>query len=197
MLYRTVRVILVFVCKILFFLRIEGQDALPESGGAILCANHRSFWDPIFLLVSSKRPLAFIAKEELFKNKLFAYFLRKMHGFPVRRDGSDIGIVKTALSLLKNGEILVVFPEGERIRKGKIPRPKPGALRLAIMGGVPLVPAGISGNFRLFRRMSVRYGEGVEVAHLKGKRLSAEEYAAEIGTVMKTIYELSEGGEKA
>lgn len=197
MLYRIVRGVLLFVCKFLFFLRVEGAGALPESGGAILCANHRSFWDPILLLVSSKRPLAFIAKEELFTNKLFAFVLRKMNCFPVRRDGSDIGIVKTALTLLKKGEILMIFPEGERIRKGKKPRPKPGALRLAIMGGVPLVPAGISGNFRLFRRMRVRYGENMEVAHLKDKRLSAEEYAAEIGAIMETIYGLSEGGEKA
>ncbi len=169
---------------------------MPKTGGVVLCPNHRSYWDAILIAASIKRPLAYIGKAELFENKLFAYFLRKMHCYPVKRGGGDLAIAKTALSLLKNGEALVIFPEGERIRKGKTPRPKPGALRLAVMADVPLVPMGIGGSFRLFRKMRVVAGEAIDTAKYRGTRFSEEEYKTMISDIMKTIYSLAETEKK-
>ena len=131
MLYKFVRKIAWLIAKILFFLRIEGMENIPKEGGVVICANHRSFWDAVLIAGSIRRPMAYIAKEELFKNKLFGAILRKLHCYPVKRGGGDLAIAKTALSLLKNGEALMIFPEGERIRKGKKPVLKPGAFRHA------------------------------------------------------------------
>lgn len=192
MFYRFVCFLGYLLTKTLFFLRAEGEENIPKTGGAVICANHRSLWDAILIAVTMRRPLAFIAKEELFKTKLFSFVLRKLHCYPVRRDGHDLAVVKTALSLLKKGELLVIFPEGERIRKGKTPNLKPGAFRLAVMASVPLVPAGICGNFRFFRRMRVRYGESMETAAYKGQRLTEEEYAMQISSVMEKVYALAE-----
>ncbi len=192
MFYKFVRKIAWLLTKTLFFLRAEGMENVPEEGGAVICANHRSCWDAVFIAASIRRPLAYIAKEELFKNKLFAAVLRKLHCYPVKRGGGDLAIAKTALTLLKKGEALVIFPEGERIRKGKTPVLKPGAFRLALMAGVPIIPMGIGGNFRWFKKMYIRAAEAVDVTPYKGKKYTEEEYTAFIGDIMKTAYALAE-----
>lgn len=193
MFYRVIRFIGVILCKCLFFVRQTGRSNIPESGGAVICANHRSMWDGILIAVTCRRTLAFIAKEELFKNKLFGFIMKKLNCYPVRRDGSDLAVAKTALSLLRKGEVLVIFPEGERIRKGKKPHLKAGAFRLAQMAGVPIVPAGIKGNFRLFSSMHVHYDKSIDTSAYKGKRFTEEEYSTHITDIMKTVYALAEG----
>lgn len=195
MFYKIVRKLAWLVTKLLFFVRIEDIQNVPCTGGAVICANHRSFWDAVLIAASVQRPLAYIAKEELFKNKVFGYVLRKLNCYPVRRGGGDLAIVKTAISLLKSGEALVIFPEGERIRKGKKPVLKPGALRLAIMCGVPLIPVGIGGNFRLFRKMRVKAGTPLDTSVYKGKRFTDEEYNQLIGQIMDTVYHLAKTGD--
>ena len=191
MFYKIIRKIAWLIAKVIFFFRADNVDAVPAEGGAVICANHRSFWDPVLIAAAIKRPLAYIGKEELFKNKLFAMVLRGLHCYPVRRGGGDLAIVKTALSLLKQGEALVIFPEGERIRNGKKPNPKPGAFRLGIMAGVPVIPVGIGGNFKVFRKMKVCAGAPIDTTDYKGKRYTEEEYDAIIKDVMQKIYVLA------
>ncbi len=195
MFYNIVRRLAWLVTKVLFFVRIENIQNVPPCGGAVICANHRSFWDAVFIAASVRRPLAYIGKEELFKNKVFGFILRKLNCYPVRRGGGDLAIVKTAISLLKSGEALVIFPEGERIRKGKKPVLKPGALRLAIMCSVPLIPVGIGGDFRPFHKMHVKAGTPVDTNVYKGKRFTDEEYDGLIGEIMDTVYALAKTGE--
>ena len=178
--------------KILFFLHVDGGENIPKTGGVILCANHRSCWDAVLISACMRRPLAAIGKEELFQNKLFAFVLRKLNCYPVKRGGGDLGVVKTAISLLQKGEALLIFPEGERIRKGKTPNPKPGAFRLAQMTGVPLVPMGIGGNFRLFRKMRIRVGTPIDMTGEKGIRYTDAEYREKIGSIMQSIYDMAE-----
>lgn len=193
MFYRFVRFLGVVICKILFFVRHTDRDRIPASGGAVICANHRSMWDPVLIAVTTRRTLAFLAKQELFNNKFLGWALRKLNCYPVRRDGSDLSVVKTAVSLLKKGEVLLIFPEGQRIRKGKKPVLKSGAFRLAMMAGVPIIPTGIRGNFRWFRPMHVHYGERVDTMQYKGQRFTEEEYGRFITDIMNISYKLSEG----
>ncbi len=196
MVYKFVRKVGWLLVKLLFFLRIEGIEKISAEGGAVICANHRSFWDPVLIAASVKRPLAYIGKEELFKNKLFSFMLRQFHCFPVKRGGGDMAVVKTAITLLRSGEALVIFPEGERIRKGKKPEPKPGAFRLAMMTGVPIIPVGIGGNFRFFRKMHLSVGDPIDTTIYKGQRFSEEEYDKFIRDIMQTTYTLA-GTEQA
>ena len=192
MLYSIVHKVGRLLTKLIFFLHMDGGENIPKTGGVVLCANHRSLWDAILISACVHRPMAFIGKEELFKNKLFAFVLRKLHCYPVKRGGGDLSVVKTAISLLRNGEALLIFPEGERIRKGKKPNPKTGAFRLAQMTGVPLVPMGICGDFRLFRKMRIRVGEAIDMTSEKGVRYTDVEYREKIEAIMQTIYALAE-----
>ena len=193
MFYRFVRFLGLILCKVLFFIGHTGSQNVPETGGAVICPNHRSMWDGVLVVVTCRRPLSIIAKEELFKNKFMGLIFRNLNCYPVRRDGGDLAVAKTALSLLKKGEALLIFPEGERIRKGKKPNLKPGAFRLAMMAGVPVIPVGIEGDFRFFRKMNVHYGTAKETASLRGQRFTEEEYKEQIAVIMKTSYALAEG----
>lgn len=191
MFYKIIRKIAWLICKTLFFFRTNGGQNIPNTGGAVICANHRSYWDPVMIAGAIKRPLAYIGKQELFKNKLFTLILRNLHCFPVNRGGGDLAVVKTALRLLRGGEALVIFPEGERIRNGKKPNPKPGALRLAIMAGVPVIPVGIRGDIKLFQKMEIHVGTPIDTSVYKDKKYTEEEYNTLIKEIMSEVYSLA------
>ncbi|MBQ7033931.1 MAG: 1-acyl-sn-glycerol-3-phosphate acyltransferase [Clostridia bacterium] len=191
MLYKIARKLAWLLAKVIFFFQTENTEIVPKEGGAVICANHRSFWDPVLLAAAIKRPMAYIGKEELFRNKIFGWLLRQLHCYPVQRGGGDMAVVKTAVTLLKKGEVLVVFPEGERIRKGKKPHPKPGAFRLAMMAGVPVIPAGIGGSFKVFRKMRLAIGEKIDTLPYKKQRPHEEEYNQIIKDIMQTTYSLA------
>ena len=167
----------------LYRLRALGVEHLPE-GGFVLAANHTSNFDPwpLGIPLLPHRQLRFMAKSELF-NPLFAPVLRAGGAFKVRRGESDIEAVRTAVELVKEGEIVVMFPEGTRRRKGlrkkHVARAHTGAARIALGAGAPLVPAAIKGTERLSRLGPLRvvYGEPLDLSDLEGvdqKRASEE-----------------------
>jgi 1-acyl-sn-glycerol-3-phosphate acyltransferase len=128
-----------------FRVRRLGREHIP-SGGVILAANHRSFLDPFVIGCCLPRPIYFVAKRELFKNPIIGWFLNCMGAFPVRRGESDEESVATALALLENGQAVVIFPEGTRIRAGSLATPKLGVGRLALQSGAPVVPIALTGS---------------------------------------------------
>ncbi len=192
MFYKIARALASVLTKFLFFLSAKGTENVPKTGGAVLCANHRSAWDPIFIAVILRRPLAFIAKEELFKNKLLGFAMRHLNCYPVRRDGGDLAVVKTAIRLLRQGELLVIFPEGQRVKKGMKPSAKSGAFRLAAMTGVPIVPIGIRGDIRPFHKVRLLVDAQKDMSVYKGERLSEDTYTDGTKTLMQKIYSLAE-----
>lgn len=191
MFYKIIRKAAYGLAKLIFFVRIKNMDVIPKTGGVMLCANHRSLWDAVLIAAAVKRPLAFIGKEELFDIKPLGFFLKRLNCYPVKRDGGDIAVVKTAVRLLRAGQPMMIFPEGERIRKGKKPNPKAGALRIAMMTEVPIVPIGIKGNFKWFRKMEVCAGEMIDTSVYKGKKYTDEEYKNLTWDIMDKIYALA------
>jgi len=155
-------------------LRARGQEHLPE-GGFVLAANHTSNFDPWALGIPllPQRQLRFMAKSELF-NPLLAPILRGGGAFKVRRGEGDVEAVRTAVDLVKDGEIVVMFPEGTRrekgLRKKHAARAHTGAARIALGAGVPLVPAAIKGTDRLARLGPLRvvFGEPLDLSDLEG-----------------------------
>jgi 1-acyl-sn-glycerol-3-phosphate acyltransferase len=136
-----------------------------------------------------------MAKAEL-HNRWLGPLMRAVGTFPVRRGEADAEALRTALQLLREGQIVGMFPEGTRARKGLrkkfVPRPHPGTARIALTAGVPLVPAAIAGTEHLLRfgRLTVAFGPPIQLddlADLPRRR------AAEIGTerLMAAIGELS------
>ena len=157
-----------------FRLRARGRDNLPE-GGFVLAANHTSNFDPwpIGLPLFPRRQLRFMAKSELF-NPLLAPILTAGGAFPVRRGEGDLEAIQQAVELVRNGEIVVMFPEGTRRKKGLRKkyeaRAHTGAARIALNAEAPLVPAAIKGTDRLSRLepLRVAYGEPVPIDDLRG-----------------------------
>jgi 1-acyl-sn-glycerol-3-phosphate acyltransferase len=183
------------VVKGLYRLRARGLEHIPE-GGFVLAANHTSNFDPWPLGIPflPKRQLRFMAKAELF-NPILAPILRAGGAFKVRRGEGDVEAMRTAGELAQAGEIVVMFPEGTRRKKGLRKkyeaRPHTGAARIALSAGVPLVPAAIGGTDRLSRLgpLSVAYGEPIDVSDLEGMETKR---AAAIATerLMNAIEEL-------
>ncbi len=137
--------------KILLCLRVEGREyfkKVDNKSGMIVAANHTSNFDPLILGWAIGREIYFLAKEELFNYRPFAWLIRSWNTLPVARGGFDIGAIKRCSQLLRRGKILVLFPEGTRSKTGELNRFKPGAALLALLNQVPVVPCHISGMSR-------------------------------------------------
>lgn len=194
-LYRIIGTLSIPVVKGPYRLRVRGLENVPE-GGFVLAANHTSNFDPWPLGIPflPDRQLRFMAKAELF-NPVLAPFLRAGGAFEVRRGEGDVEAMRTAVELVREGEIVVMFPEGTRQTKGLVKRhaarPHTGAARIALTAKAPLVPAAIGGTDRLLRLgpLRVAYGPPIDLSDLDGQDLKT---AAKLATerLMATIDEL-------
>ena len=182
--YYVVGVLSLPVVRHVFRLQARGLEHLPAEGGFVLAANHTSNFDPwpLGLPLFPKRWLRFMAKSELYWWPL-SRVLDAAGAFPVERGRGDLEAIATAVELVRSGEVVVMFPEGTRQRKGLRKRwearPHTGAARIAQRAGAPLVPAAIKGTDRLARLgpLRVAYGPPVEVSadsHETTERLMAE-----------------------
>jgi 1-acyl-sn-glycerol-3-phosphate acyltransferase len=164
------------VVRWLYRLRAEGEENLPQEGGYVLAANHLSNLDPwpLGLPLWPKQFLRFMAKSELYWWPLNRV-ITAGGAFPVHRGERDLEAMSTAVDLARKGNVIAMFPEGTRQRKGLVKRYQPkahtGAARIALEAGVPLVPAAIAGTDRLSRLgpLRVRYGKPIPLDDLKGE----------------------------
>ncbi|HEU4975667.1 MAG TPA: lysophospholipid acyltransferase family protein [Baekduia sp.] len=149
-LYWAIRLLLTPLLRGWFRLTIRGAEHLPDAGPAILAPNHKSFLDPFFLSLATRRPLRFMAKVELFRGPLRWLFPR-LGAFPVRRGETDAEAMATARALLERGELVVLFLEGTRVDEpDALGAPHHGAARLACETGAPILPTAISGTAHLW-----------------------------------------------
>ncbi len=154
--YRIVRAVLVPFFKLYFRMQAISCDHIPTEGGAIIAANHRSFLDPFVIGACARRPLYFVAKKELFSKPWQAWLLSSLGAFPVDRGNADDETIITAKAILARGEIVLMFPEGTRIRPGTLGKPKRGVGRLVLETGVPVIPVAITGTEAVRRGWRIR-----------------------------------------
>lgn len=174
-LYKIVYFFCHFMLKILFNFKISGRENIPSDKNFILVSNHTSNFDPPILGVATGIRLAFMAKEELFKNKIFGGFIKRLGAFPVSRGGGDISAIKTSLRILKDGQNMVIFPEGGRSRtKGMLRKGKSGAALIATKAKVGILPLGINANFRFRGKVTVTIGEYIDLSEYFDEKLSAD-----------------------
>jgi len=179
----------------------EGVEHMPATGGVVLVSNHLSWLDPWLLGVHFPRPLLFLAKEELFAFKPLGWYLQKAGTFPIRRGESDRNALRYAETLLRDGNVVMVFPEGHRSDSGGAQAPRAGAVLLAARSGTPILPVGIAGseNLRLkhlpgharlgilsWPKVTVRVGQPIYVDRAGGGK--ARKHAADL--VMRNIVTL-------
>lgn len=153
-----------FMHFILFFfirLRKQGTENVPMEGPLILAVNHRSNLDPVVAAITCPRQLNFMAKSELFKNKIFGGLILRLGAFPVHRGKGDIGAIKTAFKIFKEDGVMLIFPEGGRVKKGETRKAKPGVAMIAQKTGVPVVPVHIVGDYSFMHKVTVHYGKPI------------------------------------
>ena len=170
-LYMLVWALVVPFMRLYFRLRISGAQRIPHEGPVIIAPNHKSFWDSFFIAAATRRPVRYMAKSELFEKGVVARLLVALGAFPVRRGTADDEAIETARTVLRQGGVLALFPEGTRVRDpDELGEPRSGAGRLALELGVALLPAAISGTENLFfgplpkpRRVAISFGDPIEV----------------------------------
>lgn len=145
MLYNIGKFFFSLLFKTLCRLAVFGIDNIPQEGGFILASNHISYLDPIVLGVASPTVLNFMAKEELFKNHFFGWLLNRVNAFPLKRGSADLSAIKEAIRRLKDGQALLLFPEGGRRNSTTLGPPEAGVGFLAAKLNVPVIPAFIKG----------------------------------------------------
>lgn len=154
------------ILHLIFPHRVTGLENVPAEGGVMLCSNHVSMLDPFFIAGAVKREIRFISKKELFKNKLLGAIMTKLGMFPVDRGGSDMAAMRTCISILKEGGVLGIFPQGHRYKHDENHELQSGAAFIALRTRVPVVPIHVSGPVRPFHRTTIHIMPPVDLADL-------------------------------
>lgn len=191
--YSLVYRILWVLAGLLFPWRAVGKEQIPTEGGALLCANHTSFLDPILVMLAAtnRRQMRVVAKVELFRIPVLNWILKGLGIIPVKRGMSDVGSFKECLKSLRNGELLLIFPEGTRVKEGESVEARSGAVLMAARADVPVVPVYIGSKKRLFRRTDVVFGTPYKL-EFEGRKPTHEEGQRMTGNLMKRICALGE-----
>lgn len=154
---------------------IKGLEHFPKTGGVLVCSNHIDALDPPVVGITAPRPVHFMAKEELFNMPILKPLLPKLNAFPVKRGLSDREALRRALALLKNGDVMGLFPEGTRSMDGKLGKGFSGAGFFALKGDADVVPCAIIGPYKPFKRLKVVYGKPIIMQPYRDRKATADE----------------------
>jgi len=199
MFYTLVYVLSRILSRILFKLEVTGLENIPEQGPFILVSNHRSNLDPPLIAVSTKRRLYFLAKAELFENRINATMLKWLHCIMIDRNGVGKSALKKARLELSRGQGLLVFPEGTRSLDAKLKPGKPGISAFAFDAHPLIIPTFIDGTEKAMPRGSssirlakvkVIFGKPFKADRLTDKRERKKAYQHFIDKVMREILTL-------
>jgi 1-acyl-sn-glycerol-3-phosphate acyltransferase len=135
-----------------FSLRVQGHRNMLPEGPALVIANHQSFLDPLIIGLAAQRPLVYLARKTLFKNRFFAALIRSLNAVPIDQEGVGKEGIRVILEQLEQGKPVVVFPEGERTHQGLMQPLKPGIFLLIKRTRAPIIPVGIAGAFDAWPR---------------------------------------------
>ena len=191
--YRVLRVCLLVVMRIWHpIIRVRGKENIPD-GAAAMCCNHSAFSDPVWIIVYGNLPVLprTMAKKEAIKTPVIGALYQKLGGFPVDRNGADISAVKTAMKTLKEGNKLIIFPEGTRIRGGKKSEPHNGAMLIAARAKAPIVPIFLSTKKRPFSKVDLVFGKPYD-PEFSDKHPSTDEMDKLSADLMEQIYKMGE-----
>ncbi len=186
------------LCKIFFSLfvrvRVIDADKMPREGGLVVAANHESMLDMFMIGYRVPRYIKWMAKEELFKNKLIAKFITACGAYPVKRSARDVSAARTTFEMLEKGEPVGIFPQGTRSKgNGRAHKAKHGVAKFAVEADVPVQPVAIWGKFRLFGRVYVRFGDPIRLPQsTEDTKYTKEEYQKMSQEILDTIYMLME-----
>lgn len=182
-LYQIAKAILTPIAHLLYRIKFNGRENVPENGNFLICGNHTNWVDPVFLALSVKPTVHFMAKKELFKGPFLSWLLRNLGVFPVNRDSkrndSDSGRIsglKSAMDIVKDGGIVGLFPEGTRVHSGQEIKAKAGVAIIAAWCDAKILPVGIKGPVHMFGKVTVNIGKPLCFPKDEYGRLEHDEY---------------------
>lgn len=196
--YAVCKVLFTWIFFLVFRVKVTGRDHIPKTGGYVLCCNHRSTMDPILLGMACPHPVHYMAKSQLFEDhgRWVAWFLSLLGAFPVRRGEADRKSLMQAVSLLKAGRVVGIFPEGHIRPVGTPFQSNPGASMMAARAGVPMVPAVILTRRgpKLFSRTRIVFGAPVLCE--AGRRRAIEQATLQLQQTMQDMLQPEGNGER-
>jgi 1-acyl-sn-glycerol-3-phosphate acyltransferase len=193
-LYRRIRAVVAWLCQRLYRVEVEGAGNIPRAGGCVLATNHDSSIDPALLVLTTDRPVRFIARAELWQPGL-RRLLDALGAIPVRRGEGDHRAIRRAKRLLEAGELVAIFPQGTVLRF-KNRRFRRGAARVALTTGAPLVPVrliGMAAAFSIwppqlgFPKLRVVVGEPLPVERQEPSREAATRLTADLESAITAL----------
>jgi 1-acyl-sn-glycerol-3-phosphate acyltransferase len=166
---------------------VYGKENIPKTGGVLLCSNHISELDPPVVGMTVPRPVHFIAKEELFEFPVLKTILPHVNAIPIKRGMSDRNALRKGLAVLKDGNVLGLFPEGTRSKTGELGEGLAGAGFFALRTDAAVVPCAVIGSYKPFRATKVIYGKPIDMEELRSKKASADEVTKVIMAEIKEL----------
>lgn len=184
MVYSIIRTCVKLWLHLRFRIRIEGIENIPSDGGCILAMNHTSNYDSLFVGTHTPRKMYIMAKEELFRNRFFAWVITEMGAFPVKRGQADLKSLKHTLKLIQNGNIFSIFIEGTRSQTGEMQEAKKGIGFIVSKSKAPVIPVYIHGTKQgWFQPAGVVFGPPVQLT----EGASHEEAATQIKEAIEKL----------
>lgn len=194
-LYKVIYTVFKHPLRLIFRVHVSGEENIPEKDGVILCANHTSMCDVLVLAVALKRQPRYMAKKELLKIPVVGAFLRALGAFSVDRGAADLGAVRKAISIIEDGGVVCMFPQGHRYPKVAV-RSTPfrnGAGLIAYRAGCAVLPAYIktsSGVVRFFRRTEVIFGKPIQNGEFRFTEGGNAEYKKAVKIMFERICDI-------
>ena len=171
---KVVKAFLHFLVLIVYRPKKVGEKNIPKEGGYIICANHVHALDAPSLVLSMRREVIFIAKEELFKNAFFKWLGNTFDVIAIKRGKGDIDAMKLAFKAIKQNKLLGLFPEGTRNGMKKGEKLHSGAALIALKTKTKIIPVGIQGNFKPFRKIKFNFGKPMDFSEYAGQTKNKE-----------------------
>ena len=181
-----------------FRIKIHGAQKVPQSGGAIAVSNHASYFDPPILSNCVGRPVAFMAKEELFEIPVFKQGIELYGAYPVKRSTGDRAALRAAITALESGWVAAIFLQGTRAADAKITDPKLGAAWIAAKAKVPLLPVSLWGTEKILTKgssfpepvpLTVRIGDAIAPPSTT-KKEDLQAVTEQCATVINSLHDL-------
>lgn len=168
------------------------MEKIPATGPVIVSCNHIHNLDPPLVGTALTRQVRFMAKEELFRIPVISFLIRRFGAFPVSRGAGDKKALKTALAILDEGALLGLFPEGTRSKTGELGQAHTGAAYIALKSDAVLIPAAITGSYRPFSKLILRFGDPIDLTSYREGRINSQTVREVTERMMEEIRSLME-----
>ena len=169
----------IFFFSMLYPMKVYGKENIPK-GGAVLVSNHFRAIDCGFIARICTKDIKYLAKKEIFKNKLFSKIVRSYGGIPIDRENPDMKSLLEAIKEVKKGNKLCIFPEGKRNVSGTndLQEIKGGSVIFSVKAKCPIVPIMMLKKAKMFSKTKIIIGKPFELSEYYGKKISEEDIDA-------------------